>query len=122
MASQQTIINGSKNAAGQAKAAFKEAKETVKSKAEDVAQDLKDSDLGESVDSLTGTLKKSFGEVTSQFEDQIGEAREMAQKYVSTLTDYYKEHPVRVLVSAVGVGIVLGRLLTSSSKPMIAKK
>lgn len=121
MASQQTVQNG-KNMANQAKSAYKDIKESVKAKAQDVAQDLKDGELGETVDSLTGTLKKSFGEVTSQFEDQIGEAREMAQKYVSTLTEYYKEHPVRVLVSAVGIGIVLGRLLASPAKPMIAKK
>lgn len=121
MAAQQTVQNG-KNMANQAKSAFKDAKDTVKSKAQDVAQDLQSGDIGETVDSLTGTLKKSFGEVTSQFEDQITEARDMAQKYVGTLTDYYKEHPVRVLVSAVGIGIVLGRLLASPSKPAIAKK
>ena len=122
MASQtQQAAQAGKNVANQAKSAYKDIKESVKSKAEDVAQDFKDGDLGEKVDSLTGTLKKSFGEVSEQFESQIGEARDIAQKYMDTLTDYYKAHPVRMLASAVGVGIVLGRLM-SSSKPMIAKK
>ena len=113
-----------KNAANTVKSGFKDAKDSIKSKAQDLKDDVQNkmegSNLGDTVDNITGTLKRSFGDLTSQIEDQVGDVREMTQKYVDVLTDYYKAHPFRILVSAVGVGIVLGRLMTA--KPAIAKK
>ena len=118
MAQQQPTTQNGKSSSGPQ---MKGGMGSVKSKAQDLVQDLKE-DLKEgNIENLTGTLKKSFGEVSSQFEEQINEVKDVAQQYVTTLTDYYKAHPVRVLVSAVGVGIVLGRLLGGGT-PMIAKK
>lgn len=125
MASQthQAMQNG-KNIAKQAKAGFNEAKDAVKSKAQDLKEGVEEqmagSEFSDMADQLTGTLKKSFGEISTQVEEQFGEVKQTAEKYVNVLTEYYKEHPVRMLVSAVGIGIVLGRVL--SAKPMIAKK
>ncbi len=104
---------------GTMKAAFKDAQEEIKTRGQnlksDVMSKVQSGDLNGAADDVTNTLKQSFDEISSQIEEQFGEVRETAQKYIHELTEYAKENPVRVLVGAVGVGIVVGRLFTGKS-------
>lgn len=104
---------------GAMRTAFKDAQEEIKTRGQnlksDVMSKVQNGDLDGAADEVTSTLRQSFDEISAQIEEQFGEVRETAQKYMQELTDYAKENPVRVLVGAVGVGIVIGRLFTGKS-------
>ena len=69
-----------------------------------------------------GSVQDAYGKVLDQAQDAVGQAKDVAQDVYGEIEQFVSDQPYLAVAAGVGVGLVLGLLLSGGRKTVYVRK